>query len=215
MKTPYIGLAALLLLLQPAIAPVALAIEFRVLDENKQQVSDAVIELLTPADAADKATSNAEMGQRDKQFSPRMIAVKKGTSVSFPNYDDIKHHIFSFSSAKTFEQALYKGGESEPVTFDKTGVVELGCNVHDWMMGYIYVSASPMFSISGSDGKASIGAKLTGDVQVRVWHELLGTSDSDVITTKISADTNGEFVIALPINIDDQESFDIDELGDY
>jgi len=213
MKTPQFGLAALLLL-QLIAAPQVFALEFQVLDENQQPVSDAAIEVLTPAGAGTTDTK-AEMGQRDKQFSPRMIAVKQGTSVAFPNYDDIKHHIFSFSSAKSFEQALYKGGESEPVTFDKAGVVELGCNVHDWMVGYIYVSSSSMFGISDDNGKATIGSKASGEIQVKVWHELLGTSDSDVITTTLKADADGKYAIALPINIDDQESFDIDELGDY
>lgn len=213
MKTPYLGLTALLWL-QLTVAPQSLALEFQVLDENQKPVGDAVIEVVSPAGTG-TVGSKAEMGQRDKQFSPRMIVVKQGTSVAFPNYDDIKHHIFSFSSAKIFEQALYKGGESEPVTFDKAGVVELGCNVHDWMVGYIYVASSPVFGISDSNGKASIGSKTSGEVQVKVWHELLGTSDANVITTTLKADANGNYAIALPINIDDQESFDIDELGDY
>ena len=69
-----------------------------------------------------------------------------------PNRDNIRHHVYSFSPAKRFELPLYAGVPTQPVLFDKAGVVVLGCNIHDWMIGYIYVSDSPWFGKTGADG---------------------------------------------------------------
>ena len=195
------------------------AAEFTILDASNNTVSDAVIEV-TSATTHSTSTAmqnapSAEMGQKDKQFSPRMIAVRQGTTVSLPNYDDIKHHIFSFSPANTFEKSLPKGSQDATLSFNSAGIVELGCNVHDWMMGYVYVAASPLFAISGESGQVTISNTPKGQLHVKVWHELLGNDDSSIYTTRINPDSNGKYIINLPVDIAEQDAFDIDELGDY
>lgn len=95
----------------------------------------------------------AIMDQRNKQFVPSVLAVRSGTAVKFPNSDDIRHHVYSFSPTKRFELRLYKGTPSEPVLFDKPGVVVLGCNIHDWMVGYVYVTDDPWFAVSDEQGR--------------------------------------------------------------
>ena len=92
--------------------------------------------------------------QVDKQFVPKVQAVLVGTPVTFPNNDNVRHQVYSFSPAKRFELPLYAGVPAQPIVFDKPGVVVLGCNIHDWMVGYIYVSESPYFAKTGKDGKA-------------------------------------------------------------
>ena len=91
--------------------------------------------------------------QVDKEFVPKVQAILVGTAVTFPNRDSVRHQVYSFSPARRFELPLYTG-VPQAVTFDKPGVVILGCNIHDWMVGYIYVSESPYFAKTDAQGKA-------------------------------------------------------------
>jgi len=113
------------------------------------------------------------MDQRDKQFTPYVLPVPPGSPVSFPNSDDIRHHVYSFSPAKPFELRLYKGEPANPIVFDRPGVVVLGCNIHDGMVGYIYVAESTLFSKTDEDGSATIDIDYQGPVEIAVWHPRL------------------------------------------
>jgi len=156
-----------------------------VADAQGRPVADAVV-VAVPADG------NARIGeppresvvdQVDKEFVPRVIAVLVGTSVTFPNHDHVRHHVYSFSAAKRFELPLYAGVPAQPIVFDKPGVVVLGCNIHDWMVGYVYVSESPYFAKTSKDGKASLADLPAREYTVRVWHpQLEGTEEGTLKT---------------------------------
>ncbi len=118
----------------------------------------------------------AVMDQIDRQFSPYVLAIQAGEWVNFPNSDSIKHHVYSFSEAKSFQLRLYKDKPPEPLAFEKPGVVALGCNIHDWMIGYIYVAESPWFGISDTSGEITIEAP-QGEYQLHVWHPLMKPAD--------------------------------------
>jgi hypothetical protein len=96
-------------------------------------------------------------------------SVLAGSRVHFPNRDKVQHQVYSFSPAKRFELPLYAGTSAPPVTFDKTGVVTLGCNIHDWMVGYVYVADTPYSGTTGKDGVALLKDLPAGDYDVRVW----------------------------------------------
>lgn len=147
----------------------AAALHADLLDTAGQPLADAVISLSGPLDGAQAPTS-ALMDQRDKQFQPHVLAVRTGTLVSFPNSDDIRHQVYSFSPAKRFELRLYQGTPSDPVLFDKPGLVVLGCNIHDWMLGYIYVTDDPWFAVSDENGRAAIAGLPAGRYAVTLWH---------------------------------------------
>ena len=115
----------------------------------------------------------AIMDPRNKQFVPSVLAVRSGTAVKFPNSDDIRHHVYSFSPTKRFELRLYKSTPSEPVLFDKPGVVVLGCNIHDWMVGYVYVTDDPWFAVSDEQGRLILDGLPAGSYQVTLWHPQL------------------------------------------
>ena len=85
-------------------------------------------------------------------FTPRVSVVETGTSVGFPNSDDVLHHVYSFSPAKRFELPLYSGRPASTVVFDQPGVVVLGCNIHDWMIGWIVVLDTPHHARSDDEG---------------------------------------------------------------
>src|SRR5580700_2199037 len=167
-------LAALAGLTLIGTAAPGLGAELRVLvkDHHGKSVADAVV-LATPSDSkiAQRAKTPADaVDQVDKQFVPYVKPVFLGSKVRFPNSDHIRHQVYSFSHAKVFELPLYAGTDAPPVVFDKPGVVVLGCNIHDWMVGYIYVSDTPFFAKTEVAGTASIDNLPPGDYSVRVWH---------------------------------------------
>jgi plastocyanin len=110
------------------------------------------------------------MDQRNRQFIPHVLPVQRGTAVTFPNSDNMRHHVYSFSPAKRFELKLYSGLPPQPIVFEESGEVVLGCNIHDQMIGYIYVVDSPFFAATESRGLARVGALPAGRYQVEVWH---------------------------------------------
>ena len=150
-----------------------------VTDQQGRPVADAVL-VAVPVDGNMRSPQRARDGsidQVDKEFFPRVTVVPVGASVTFPNHDDVRHQVYSFSPAKRFELPLYAGVPSQPVVFDKPGVVVLGCNIHDWMVGYIYVSESPFFAKTGKDGKAVLTELPVRAYVVRVWHPQLEMSE--------------------------------------
>ena len=109
------------------------------------------------------------MDQKNRMFIPHVLPVQTGTAVSFPNSDDIRHHVYSFSSAKPFQLPLYKGTPANPVIFDKPGVVTLGCNIHDQMSAFIVVVNTPYFEKTGSSGRVALDVE-PGRYAVHVWY---------------------------------------------
>ena len=147
------------------------SLEIVVKDDKGGPGSDAVAYAVGAASAAPK--KHAVVDQRDKQFIPYVTAVQVGTAVSFPNSDNIRHHVYSFSPAKKFELPLYSGVPAEPVVFDKVGFVTLGCNIHDWMIAYVAVLPTPYFQVTRQDGRAMLKDLPAGQYTVQVWHPAL------------------------------------------
>lgn len=144
-----------------------------VTDHAGKAVKDAVV-FATPLDGKPSgAAKSAVIDQVRKEYVPRVTAVQVGAQVSFPNRDQIRHSVYSFSDPKTFELPLYKGVPSSPVVFDKPGVVVLGCNIHDWMKAYVYVTETPYFGVTDESGKANLADVPPGEYRVDVWHPRL------------------------------------------
>ncbi|MFN7183505.1 MAG: methylamine utilization protein [Thermomonas haemolytica] len=132
-------------------------------------VDAAVASLHSAAAAAAVKPGQAVIDQRNTQFVPRVSVITTGTRVIFPNSDNVRHQVYSFSPAKRFELPLYSGRAAPPVTFDTPGVVVLGCNIHDWMLAYVVVLDTPYSATTGSDGQARLDAP-AGTYTLRVWH---------------------------------------------
>jgi plastocyanin len=127
-------------------------------DATGKPVPDAVIYALPSKGAAPPAAAQARarVDQVNKEFVPRVNIIQAGTEIHFPTSDNIRHSLYSFSPAKTFTTKLYSGREAAPVLFDKTGVVVLGCNIHDKMVAWIFVVDTPWFGKSGADGVSQL-----------------------------------------------------------
>lgn len=131
--------------------------------------------LTVPGNESDGAAARpAVVDQRDKRFDPFVTIVRPGSLVRFPNSDDTRHHVYSFSEAKTFELKLYEANDAPPVRFDRPGLVTLGCNIHDNMKGYVLVTGDPLATVTDGNGVAIVeGERLAGErPALQLWHPL-------------------------------------------
>ena len=169
-------------------------------DGDGKPIADAVISAVTAGRPVTIRPARAIVDQQDKEFVPHVRAVLVGTEVSFPNRDNIRHHVYSFSPPKKFELPLYRGTEAPPVKFDKPGAVVLGCNIHDWMLGYVYVLDTPYFDTTAGAGRARIESMPPGAYEVHVWHPRLpegGAPANQRVTIATEKDERVEFVVSL------------------
>ena len=173
-------LCPLLATLASAAYAAAATIEISVADEQGKPIEGVAV-YATPADgaaqhestdaaAADReALPKATMNQQDLQFVPHLLVVQTGTEVAFPNGDEVSHHVYSFSDTKQFELSLYKGDQYPPVLFERAGIVVLGCNIHDGMLGYVVVVDTPHFAKTDEQGVALIENVPAGDYVLAAW----------------------------------------------
>lgn len=138
-----------------------------------EPLADAIVFVLEaePGAALPTPAPSAVMDQINKQFVPRVLPVAVGTAVTFPNHDQIHHHVYSFSPAKTFEIPLYKDEPARPVVFDRPGAVTLGCNIHEWMRAVVLVVPTALFARTDADGRFTLHGVPRGRHRLAVWHE--------------------------------------------
>ena len=129
-----------------------------------------------------KPKQSAVMDQRDLQYVPDVLVIQTGTAVEFPNSDNVRHQVYSFSSAKAFQLALYKGDAHAAITFDRPGLVTLGCNIHDAMVGYIFVTDSPWYGRTDERGSLQLHELAAGAYTVRLWHPLMDEGNAPLQT---------------------------------
>ncbi len=170
--TPFVPSAALLLASLSLSATVhAASLTVVVTDLAGKPLVDAVA-LLDPAagKVAVKPGADVEISQARRSFIPRVTLITTGTKVTFPNFDTVRHHVYSFSPIKTFELKLYAGVPNLPITFDKPGFAVLGCNIHDTMAAWVVVADSPWAARTAANGQAHIENIPPGAYRLRVWH---------------------------------------------
>ncbi len=197
--------------LRSAMAPVAAAVslavstsilaatlEVTVRDAAGAPVEDAVVSLVRAGGtggtsiAAPKPPTAPLMDQRNQQYVPYVLPVRTGTTVKFPNNDNIQHNVYSFSPAKTFELKLFGRSTTPEVVFDKAGVAVLGCNIHDWMLGFVVVLDTPWFAKSGRNGSVTLRDIPAGEYAINVWQPNMQDDDKPVQKVTLGADDNGK-----------------------
>ena len=192
-----------LTLLASAVTPIAVGaapVSVQVADSAGRALPDAVV-LLEPlaGKVPVKPMPEAQLAQEKRQFKPRVTLITVGTAVNFPNFDTVRHHVYSFSKAKTFELKLYAGVPSQPVVFDKPGIAVLGCNIHDRMAAWVVVADTPWHAMSGADGLARIADAPPGAYQLSVWHAGLAAT-SPPVTRKVQlGGSELRETVALPV----------------
>lgn len=144
--------------------------EVQLLQQDGKPVPEAVLVVYALDGRALPAPAPAVMDQRDRRFVPRVLPVQTGAAVTFPNSDNVSHHVYSFSPPKRFQLYLTKGGPPQSVVFERAGVETLGCNLHDWMLGYILVVDTPYFAVTDEHGRARVSGLAAGAYRLEVWH---------------------------------------------
>ena len=124
------------------------------------------------------ARAASAVASRNKRFAPHVLAVSRGTTVSFPNFDRVYHNVFSLSPGNAFDLGLYRNGESKNVRFGQAGLVRVYCNIHPDMAAYVRVLDGAAFTVTRPDGTYRIEGIPPGRHLVRVWHEQGGETQT-------------------------------------
>lgn len=182
-------------------------------DETGAPLSDVVVWPMSAAPSLQQtmpddgssgraAAPSRNVDQRNKRFEPFISSVKPGTNVFFPNSDDTRHHVYSFSEGNAFERKLYRANEAEPVRFANEGIVALGCNIHDNMQAYIVVSNDAIVQSNGS-GRASLP---DGTLAVRIWHPSLGDEPLEMTLNELTRVGSDAYSWQLPFTWSDPQA---------
>lgn len=189
----YFILFVLTFFLQNFSQAASLSLEFT--DESGKPVVNAVAALIPANKISYAQKAKGIMDQRNNMFVPGVLAVRVNTLVYFPNGDDVRHQVYSFSPAKRFELRLYHGLTAEPVLFDQPGQVILGCNIHDSMLGYIYVVDTEHFTVSDEKGQLTINAIPAGNYTLEIQHPKLEKSPPEKKLTLTADETSNQKII--------------------
>lgn len=128
---------------------------------------------LEPADGKwrPRTPKRVVIEQRNREFLPHLMAISVGSTVTFPNFDTVFHNVFSTSPTGPFDLGLYKVGEAREYTFQKEGIVRLGCNLHANMSAYIAVVSAPAYVVTDDAGKFSFKRLAPGKYKLKAWSE--------------------------------------------
>ena len=181
---------AVLCVVTAPVAVQAATVDINVRGADGKPLASAVIMIDTPRTAAPVHFAwGTEMAQRNIAFDPHVLIVPTGSTVSFPNKDKVRHHVYSFSRVKAFNLKLYGKDQVPTVLFDKPGVVALGCNIHDSMSGFIIVVDTPFAMQTDANGHVSISGVPAGSATVRLWHPSIRAPDNTLSQTVTVAPT--------------------------
>ena len=171
-----------------------------ILDQSGHAVEYAVVSLHTDTPSQADPSTVVVMDQRRLQFEPTVLAIQVGSNVSFPNEDDVRHHVYSFSHPNSFELKLYHGEGGQYQRFEHTGIVALGCNIHDGMLGFLRVVDTPYFATSDASGSLEIENVPPGNYTIQLWHPDLGTRIVQQHITMSAGPSN----ISLSLDLDEK-----------
>lgn len=144
---------------------------FNLLDNKQKPLNNAVVYAIPLNPQITKLQpQKATIVQSNKTFLPNVSIFSKGTVATFLNKDSVKHHVYSFSTPKKFEIKLYSGKPAKTITFDKSGIVTFGCNIHDDMLAYAFIVDTPHYGLSNSSGRAVLKNLPDGVYMLNIQH---------------------------------------------
>lgn len=175
-------------------------------DQGGQPVPNAVVAVMTVESGIDYWTDRAYvMDQKDFQFTPRVLVIPEGAQVSFPNSDDSRHHVYSFSETRNFEIQLYAGNQAEPIEFPRSGIVAVGCNIHDKMSAHIYVTSADWAAVTDETGSLRLPPLPESRIgELTIWHADM----SAVVTVPLSEVqlNDDSWALTLPFTLADDDA---------
>jgi plastocyanin len=165
---------------------------------NYAEMTDFIVYIDQPL-AQKPSAPNREaevVTQKDATFRPHVLPVLVGTTVKWPNNDDIFHNVFSISDSKQFDLGLYKS-PPKAVTFDKPGRVDVFCSIHKDMHCIVLVLESPYFTATNGKGRYAITNVPPGVYRLKAWHDRMPSAAKEV-TVPETGDVKMDFVLGFP-----------------
>lgn len=150
--------------------------------------------LTSPADPV--PPRHAQMVQKNKRFTPHVLAISVGSTVDFPNFDPIFHNAFSNFSGQLFDIGLYPPGSTRSIRFTRPGIVQVFCNIHSTMSAVIVVLDSPYFTTTGKDGKFALDGLTPGSYELHVVHERASPETLNALVQTVQVTSSG---LTLPV----------------
>jgi plastocyanin len=136
-----------------------------------QEITNVVLYLQQAPGLPAGVPGTARVEQEDERFVPHVVPVVRGSTVEFPNGDEVFHNVFSLSSAKSFDLGRYRKGSSKAVVFERSGVIQVFCHIHSDMSAVVLVLDNPYFAIPSAVGRYTIDDVPPGEYTVVGWHE--------------------------------------------
>src|SRR5437763_3277338 len=159
-----------------------------------RSVQDTVVWRDAPGSPPPANAPRAVLDQRNLSFVPRVLVVRAGTLVDFPNNDRVFHNVFSFRDGKRFDLGLYPVGARRRVAFDRPGLSRVFCNIHPNMAAYVMTVDSPYFAVSDQNGAFTINSVPAGSYPYHAWR----TGDTELATGTFTNGTNVLLAVSWP-----------------
>jgi len=204
-------------LLSLAVGPVhAGRVAVEVVDVEGRPVRDAVVSLEPAGGAAPKAYAPTThyVDQKNETFIPYVTALHAGDSVVFRNSDGTRHQVYSFSGLAKFEYVLSPGESSPPLVLPRAGNVAVGCNIHDMMIAYLYVTKDADLAVTDAKGRATLDGVGAGSYRAHAWHPQLRPGIVlPVQGVSVDESTPGKVTFTLALLPDPRGTADREHIG--
>jgi plastocyanin len=212
-------LAALLILLNTFVAAQDATVRgvVNVLHHSKSSSGNSeVVVWLTSTRAKNPAPPGLapRLLQKNKQFTPHVIAVTVGTAVEFPNQDPFFHDVFSIYHGKPFDLGLYESGAVRKVRFSEPGVSYIFCNIHPEMSAVVIALSTPHFAITGHDGSFQISHVPPGHYKLEVWYELAAESELTSASREVEITANDNTLGTITLHSSDAVANHLNKYGE-
>ncbi len=188
-----------------------------VIHQSKSNLNNSeVVVWLTPKQQMPLPTppTGAALVQKNKRFSPHVLAVMQGTEVEFPNRDPYFHNVFSIYQGKPFDLGLYESGSSKRVEFVRPGVSYIFCNIHPEMSAAVVVLTTPYFTMTGPDGGYSIAHVKPGAYKLQVWYELSSESELEAAAQELVIGRQDTAVPSITLHSSDGRKQHLNKYGE-
>jgi plastocyanin len=163
---------------------------------NNGNLANAVVTITDIKKGKKIDAKKVTLDQNGCEYKPHVLAFPVGTTVEILNPDGILHNVHSYSKANTpFNMAQPKFKKSLDVKIDKPEVIEVKCDVHGWMQGWLVATESPYVAVTDNSGNFKLADVPPGTYNLEVWHEKLGKT-SQKVTVKGKEDAKANFEMA-------------------
>jgi plastocyanin len=158
--------------------------------------------------------TGAMLVQKNKSFSPHVLAVLQGTEVEFPNHDPFFHNVFSIYQGKPFDLGLYESGSSKRIKFVRPGVSYIFCNIHPEMSAVVVVLTTPYFAMTAADGSYSIAHVRPGSYRLQVWYELASETELASATQELVVKSRDTSISSITLHSSDGHKDHLNKYGE-